>query len=265
MSISEVGVLQGRVAVVTGAGSGIGRATAIELADAAADVFGADLNVAGLDKTRKLIEGDSGSFVGVQCDVTAAGDLDRLYAAAASRFGGVDIVCNIAGVGGGDDWLTDSDGEWRRVIDIDLVAVIDATRAALTHLRDGGIIVNVASLIGLYPMASAAIYGAAKAGVVHFTRSLADIGAQRNCHAVAICPELVDTPLAETGMGADAMSRLRQEGAVVTPADIGGLIRDIVVDPMSYGTVVQITQQGGVETIDLTPTTVTTETKSSTQ
>jgi 15-hydroxyprostaglandin dehydrogenase (NAD) len=128
-------------------------------------------------------------------------------------FGRLDIVANVAGVGDGD-LFADDPGDWRRVIAIDLTAVVDSTRLAVREMPragTGGVIINLASLIGLYPMAAAAVYAAAKAGVVNFTRSLADLGIDSGIRVCAICPELVDTPLAR-GMGEDALNELGESG-----------------------------------------------------
>lgn len=156
-------------------------------------------------------------------------------------YGGLDVLCNVAGVGGGD-LFADDPGDWRRTIDIDLTAVIDATRHGVRTMRrtgHGGAIVQVASLIGLHPMAAAPVYAAAKAGVVHFTRSLADL-ADEGIRVNAVCPELVDTAMAHA-LGEDVLADLRTSGGILTPEQIAEHIVELIEDDTRAGAILQIT------------------------
>jgi NAD(P)-dependent dehydrogenase (short-subunit alcohol dehydrogenase family) len=119
--------------------------------------------------------------------------------------------------------------------------------------QGGGTIVNMSSLIGLYPMAAAPIYGAAKAGVIALTRSLGSLAKERNIRVNAICPELVDTPLAVRGMGAEAMDELRESDSVLTPDQIAELFIDVITDTTKAGEIIQVTASDGPEWVDLTP------------
>lgn len=245
-----------RAAFVSGAGSGIGRAITLALADRGVAVLAADVDLAGAQDTVDQVTTRGGRAIPHQCDVTSSADLAAGFDRAVEEFGRLDIVCNNAGIGGDNAWLTDDASDWRRVIEVDLVAVIDATRLAIHALTpDGGVIINTSSLIGLYPMAAAPIYGAAKAGVINFTRSLAGLAKERNIRVNAICPELVDTPMAERGMGADAMSELRQTDSVLAPGQIADLVIDIISDTTKSGQIAQVTAADGTQWVDLTPTT----------
>jgi NAD(P)-dependent dehydrogenase (short-subunit alcohol dehydrogenase family) len=248
--------LEGKAAFVSGGSSGIGRAISIALADRGAGVVVADIDLEGTSLTVDEIEARGGRAVPQRCDVTSSVDLRAAFDRAVDEFGRLDIVCNNAGIGGDNAWLTDDASDWRRVVDVDLVAVIDATRLAIHALGvGGGVIVNTSSLIGLYPMAAAPIYGAAKAGVIAFTRSLGSLAEERRIRINAICPELVDTPLAERGMGTEAMNELRESDSVLTPAQIAEVVIDVITDTSKAGEIIQVTASDGAQWVDLSPRT----------
>lgn len=236
------------VAVVTGGASGIGRATVLALAGRGASVVVADRDVGGGERTVALA---GGCAVFVPCDVTRSGDLATALATAQERFGGLDIVCNVAGVGDGDLFADDA-GDWRLTIDIDLTAVVDMTRQTVRALRRagrGGAIVQVASLIGLYPMSGAPVYAAAKAGVVNFTRSLADLADRDGIRVNAVCPELVDTAMAQA-MGEETVRELRKMGGILPPERIADAIVALVEDDERAGAILQVTVEGGATYVD---------------
>ena len=242
--------IAGRVAFVTGGASGIGRATVVALAGRGASVVFVDLDEDGGRKTIDLT-GRSDDVLFQVCDVTAAKELASAVDGAVERFGRLDIVANIAGVGDGD-LFADDPGDWRRVIEIDLTAVIDCTRLAVRAMRHGGhggVIVNLASLIGLYPMPAAPVYAAAKAGVVNFTRSLAELASESGIRVNAICPELVDTPPA-LAMGEDVMAQLRASQSVLTPEEVADWVVRIVEDDSRAGSILQITTADGATYVD---------------
>jgi NAD(P)-dependent dehydrogenase (short-subunit alcohol dehydrogenase family) len=184
--------------------------------------------------------------------VTDPADLAAAYDAAVERFGRLDIVANIAGIGDGGDLFADDPGDWRRVVDIDLTAVIDSTRLAVRAMRrggHGGAVVNLASLIGLHPMAAAPVYSAAKAGVVNFTRSLAHLAADSGIRVNAVCPELVDTPMA-LAMGDEVLAELRESGGILAPGAIAAAVVGLVEDDSRAGAVLRITTGEGAVFVD---------------
>jgi NAD(P)-dependent dehydrogenase (short-subunit alcohol dehydrogenase family) len=188
----------GKVAIVTGGGSGIGRATSIALARAGCTVAVADLNGTGADETVRLIQASGGTAAPVAVDVRNRDDLDRMVAFAMDRFGGLDILYNNAGVGTPRPRYPDAaPNDWDRTLMIDLWAVIAGTQAAVPALkqRGGGVIVNTASVAGLIAYAPDPIYAAAKHGVVGFTRSLQYLQPEANIRVNCICPGVVDTPM----------------------------------------------------------------------
>jgi NAD(P)-dependent dehydrogenase (short-subunit alcohol dehydrogenase family) len=182
------------------------------------------------------------------CDVTKTEELASAFGLATERFGRLDIAFNNAGVGG-EDLFADDPGDWKRVVDIDLVAVIDATRLAVREMRRAGragAIVNTASLIGLWPMPDAPVYAAAKAGVVNFTRSLGYLAEESGIRVNAICPELVDTPMA-LALGEEQLGELRRSGGILTPKDIAAGVVELIEDDSRFGAVMQVTSSGGRE------------------
>lgn len=243
--------IRGRVAFVTGGASGIGRATAIELVERGASVVVVDLDEGGAEQTIESTGvADRGMFRA--CDVADKDDLAAAVDAALERFGRLDVVANIAGIGDGGDLFADEPGDWRRVVDIDLTAVIDSTRLAVREMRQGGhggVVVNLASLIGLHPMAAAPVYSAAKAGVVSFTRSLAYLAADSGIRVNAICPELVDTPMA-LAMGDEALAQLRESGSLLAPQDIAACVVQLIEDDTRAGAILRVTTTEGATYVD---------------
>lgn len=237
--------IPGRVAFVTGGASGIGRATVVALAERGASIVFIDRDEDGARQTIACT-GQPESVLFRACDVTDGKDLAAAVDSVVERLGRLDIVANIAGIGDGD-LFADDPGAWRRVIDIDLTALIDCTRLAVRAMRrggNGGVIVNLASLIGLYPMAAAPVYAAAKAGVVNFTRSLGYLAGDSGIRVNAICPELVDTPLA-LAMGEEVMAGLRASQSVLTPEEIAEWVVRFVEDDSRAGAILQITMAEG--------------------
>lgn len=245
--------LDRKVALVTGAGGGIGRATASNLAELGAIVVGVDIDPTSAEQTVEEIERSGGQAVSQICDVTSPDDVADAVGLALDGFGRLDVVCNIAGIGGDNRWLSDEASDWREVIEVDLVAVVDVTRQSIAAMTDGGAIVNMSSLIALYPMAAAPIYGAAKAGVVAFTRSLRSLARERGIRVNAICPELVDTAMAEP-IGEDVLQEARRTGSILRPQTIADLVVEIINDDSRAGEIVQITAGEGSQWIDLPPT-----------
>src|SRR5918999_4171240 len=143
--------IEGKAAVVSGGASGIGRAAVLALAERGAKVVVADLDEDGGRRTVELAGKKGGVTVFCRCDVTKSGDLGSAFGLAVGRFGRLDIAFNNAGIGG-EDLFADNPGDWKRVVDIDLVAVIDATRLAVREMRRAGVgraVGNTPSLMGL--------------------------------------------------------------------------------------------------------------------
>ncbi len=188
----------GKVALITGGGSGIGRATALALAGEGAAVVIADLNDDGGREAVRLIEDAGGKAAYVHVDVTRRDDLERMVSFAEGMFGGLDIFHNNAGIGTPQPRFPAAPPDlWEKTLFVDLWAVIAAVQAAVPAMRrrGGGVIVNTASLAGLIAHLPDPVYSAAKHGVVGLTRSLAFLNDEANIRVNCICPGVVDTPM----------------------------------------------------------------------
>ncbi|MHA5053630.1 SDR family NAD(P)-dependent oxidoreductase [Streptomyces sp. SD15] len=183
--------LAGRSVIVTGASSGIGRATALAFAAEGARVVVADLNAEGARAVVKEIEADGGTAVAVTGDLSEQAVVDRVAATAVERFGGVDVLVNNAGIMDRMSAVAEvDDAEWERVIRVNLTAPFLLTRAVLPHMLEAGkgAIVNTASEASLRGSAAGAAYTASKHGIAGLTKSLAVTYRHQGIRANAIAP-----------------------------------------------------------------------------
>jgi NAD(P)-dependent dehydrogenase (short-subunit alcohol dehydrogenase family) len=190
-----MGKLSDRVAVITGAASGIGRGCAELFASEGATVVVADLQE---EAGRELADAIGGSFEPV--DVTEAASVEQMIAHAAERHGRIDILMNNAGIDGEQANTADSSLEnWDRVIAINLNGVYYGMKYVLPRMIEqrGGVILNTASTVGLNAMGAIPAYSASKAGVIHLTKAVAIENAFHRIRVNAICPSVVYSPLLE--------------------------------------------------------------------
>ncbi|WP_435284736.1 SDR family NAD(P)-dependent oxidoreductase [Streptomyces koelreuteriae] len=183
--------LSGKSVIVTGAASGIGRATALRFAEEGAKVVVADLNEEGAKGVVAAIESEGGTAVAVTGDLSDGAVADAVVAAAVGTFGGVDVLVNNAGVMDSMSAAADvTDAEWERVLRINLTAPFLLTRAVLPHMiaAGGGAIVNTASEASLRGSAAGTAYTVSKHGVLGLTRSLAVMYRDQGIRTNAIAP-----------------------------------------------------------------------------
>ncbi len=239
--------IEGKVAVVSGGGSGIGRAAVLALVANGAKVVVADVDAVGGKLTVDMVAAKGGQAVFRHCDVTKTEDLAGAFASAVEHFGRFDIAFNNAGIGG-EDLFADDPGDWAKVVQIDLTAVIDATRIAVREMRRAGkpgVIINTASMGGLLPMPNSPVYAAAKAGVVNFSRSLGYLAAESNIRVNAICPSFVDTPLVRRAGDERVEEMSRMVGGILMPEDIAAGVIELIEDDSRFGSVMRVTIRGG--------------------
>jgi NAD(P)-dependent dehydrogenase (short-subunit alcohol dehydrogenase family) len=229
--------IDGKVAIVTGAAAGIGRATATALAaQGARGIVVADIDPQGLSGTAAQVTGQGAEALETLTDVTEGQALGAMYDAALKRFGRIDIVFNNAGIVSGPPPFPDTDPERiRAVIEIDLLSVIQSSVIAIRYMRahGGGVIVNTASTGGLNPYLADAPYAAAKAGVIMFSRSCRDLHAQCGIRVNAVCPGVTETPILEkTGGGQrpDWLAPILEAVEILRPEEIAQAVVDIVHD-----------------------------------
>jgi 3-oxoacyl-[acyl-carrier protein] reductase len=196
-----MGKLDGMVAVITGAGSGIGRASAVEFAREGACVVVADVNAQAAADTAQTIQK---GVISVQVDVTSPEQVDSMLQIAVDRFGRVDVLFNNAGLPQSFTPVEASSDElFHRIFEVNVRGVFNGCRAVVPRMRaqGGGVILNTASTAGIRPRPGLAIYNASKAAVISLTKTLALEVASDHIRVVAICPVATDTPMLSTFIG----------------------------------------------------------------
>ena len=254
--------LKDKVALVTGAASGIGRATAALFGQEGAKVMCADLDAAGAERTARQIAGGGGEAASTQADVSQAADVERMVRETVERWGRIDILLNNAGV----EWAMPapqvSEQDWDRVIDVNLKGVFLGCKYAIPEMvkqGGGGSIVNTASIAGLRGNAWLSTYCASKGGVVQLTKALAVEWAEHNVRVNAVCPGVIRTPLAERGVeqaGAlfgdtveESWQRIAEGhplGRVGEPEEVARAVLFLASDEASFVTGVALPVDGGL-------------------
>jgi NAD(P)-dependent dehydrogenase (short-subunit alcohol dehydrogenase family) len=195
------GRLTDKVAVITGGGSGLGRASALRFAAEGAAVAIADLSPAAAEETVALVEKEGGQALGVAMDVADAASVDNAFDAIATRFGRVDVLLNSAGIASRGSVANAEEADWDRCFAVNVKGTFLSARAALRHMDppegQSASIINIASVAGLVSVENAAAYCASKGAVISLTRSMANDLAPRRVRVNCICPGTVFTPLME--------------------------------------------------------------------
>src|SRR5262245_37894392 len=243
--------LAGQVAIVTGAGQGIGRGIALALAREGASVALFDVNAGGAKLVAAEIQALGRDGASFEVDVT---DGDRVSAATAdvlARFGRLDVLVNNAGWTPNEPFATSAPGTWERIIGVNYLGVLHCTRAALGHMipRQAGRIVSIASDAARVGTPREAVYAGAKAAVIGFAKSLAAEVARHGITVNVVSPATVDTPLLRGMLTAEQIERREKAnpmGRLGRPEDVAAAVLFFASPGAGYVTGQVLSVNGGV-------------------
>ena len=254
------GRLEGKVCVITGAGGGMGREAAIVFTGEGAKVCVADVDESLAEETEALCTGEA---FALGANVADEDDVQRMYAEAAERFGGVDVLYNNAGISPGDDAsvLDTSVEAWQRVQDVNTKGVFLCCKHGIPHLlaRGGGSVINVASFVAILGAATSQIsYTASKGAVLSMSRELAVQFAREGVRVNALCPGPVETPLLLAIFGDDPAAFARRQvhwptGRLGKPREIVDAALFLASDEASFVNGAAFVVDGGLSAAYVTP------------
>lgn len=231
---------EGKVALVTGAASGIGAACALQLAASGAAVVVADLDEEGAKKVVAEIEAKGGKAAPFRIDVSVPEEVAAMVAFAKKTFGALHLAVNNAGIGGPSAPVAEYplDG-WRKVIDINLMSVFYCMHYEIPAMLEagGGAIVNMSSILGTQGFANSSAYVAAKHGVVGLTKTAAMEYATKNIRVTAVGPGFIETPLVTNNIDPEALKQitaLHPVGRLGKPEEVAALTCFLLSDKASF-------------------------------
>jgi 3-oxoacyl-[acyl-carrier protein] reductase len=232
--------LQGKVAIVTGAAQGIGRAIAEALAHAGADIAVADLDPGRSADTVAAVEKIGRKALNVKVNVADANDTKAMAEQVIKAWGKIDILVNNAGITRDALLLRMKEDDWNLVLQVNLNGTFNCTKAVLQLMTKQryGRIVNIASIVGAMGNVGQANYAASKAAVIGFTKTVAREYASRNVTVNAVAPGFIDTAMTQ-GLPVEVKDTLQKQiplGRLGTPADIAAAVRFLVSDDAAYVT-----------------------------
>jgi NAD(P)-dependent dehydrogenase (short-subunit alcohol dehydrogenase family) len=249
------GGLTGKVALVTGGASGIGRATALVFAREGAKLIIADMNEEGAQQTAHLITENGGDAMALQVDVTRAVEVEAMISKALDTYGRLDCAHNNAGILGTPFIrVTEcTEEEWDRIIDVNMKGVWLCMKYEIPQMlqQGGGAIVNTASAAGLIGSAAFPIYDASKHGVVGLTKSVALQYAKRGIRVNAVCPGVIQTPMVAQGIEANprfeqGAIRTNPSGRLGNPEEVAEAVVWLCSDAASFVTAHAMSVDGGL-------------------
>jgi NAD(P)-dependent dehydrogenase (short-subunit alcohol dehydrogenase family) len=253
--------LSGQVAIVTGAGRGIGRATALELAGMGADIVVAELDQAGAERTASEVKGLGRRVSVVRIDVTSRADLKAMADRARAEFGRIDILINNAGIYRAALTMDVTEEHWDAIMNVNAKAVFFATQAVLPTMiaQKRGAIVSLASMAGKIGSRTNLPYNASKAAVVSMTKSLALAHAADGIRVNCVCPGFVETDMwtlvardqgTLLGMTPEEFTRQREKqvplGRMEKPEDVANVIAFLCSSRAAYMTGQALSVDGGL-------------------
>lgn len=247
--------LQGRVAVITGAGSGIGQAMALLFTREGARVLAADINGDAAESTARQIQAVGGTCQGMAVDASQPDQVRAMVERAASDYGAIDVLCNNAGIGSTTDVVECEPDEWDRVMTVNVRSVYLGCKYALPHMvRQGkGVIINTASVAGMVGVPKRASYCASKGAVIALTRQVAVDYVKQGIRVNCLCPGTVDSPWverllaqAEDRVAARQALEARQPmGRLGTPEEVAAAALFLASDEAAFITGTGLVLDGG--------------------
>lgn len=245
--------LANKIALITGAGSGMGRVAALLFAQEGAKIAAVDIDEKAAQETARMIEAAGGKAIAVKADVSKSADAQAMVAATVEKLGGLNIVYNNAGIEGKAEPIVKmAEEDFDRVIAINLRGVWLGMKYAIPHMitNGGGAIVNTASIAGLVGLRNSSAYCAAKAGVIAITKVAALEHGRHNIRVNAICPGAIDTPMVSRIQGGGTMSerainRISTLGRIGKPEEIAKMALFLASDDASFATGAPFIVDGG--------------------
>jgi NAD(P)-dependent dehydrogenase (short-subunit alcohol dehydrogenase family) len=241
-----------RTVLITGAGSGIGRATAERFGSEGATVVCVDINERGVEETASAVRAAGGEALALVCDVSRAAAVEETFAKAIDRYKRLDVLANVAGVGGFRRLTETTLDEWNRTIGVNLTGTFLTCQKAISHiLATRGAIINVASVAGLRSHPFSAAYCASKGGVVTMTKALAVEYGRKGVRINCVCPGGVETPLIQNfqlpeGANPNVLARIMPLGRMGKPEEVAGTIAFLASDDAMYINGAAIVVDGGM-------------------
>jgi NAD(P)-dependent dehydrogenase (short-subunit alcohol dehydrogenase family) len=232
--------LKGKVAIVTGASSGIGQAVAFAYARAETKVVVSDVAVEQGERTVALIRERGGDATFIACDVSNSGEVESLVNRTLETYGQLDFACNNAGIGGPAAPTGDYPLEgWEKVIGINLSGVFYCMKYEIPPMlkQGGGVIVNMASILGHVGFANSPAYVAAKHGVLGLTKTAALEYSKLGIRTVAVCPAFIHTPMIDQGITPEIQTEIagmHPMGRMGEPEEVAGLVVWLCSDAASF-------------------------------
>jgi 3-oxoacyl-[acyl-carrier protein] reductase len=242
--------LKGKIALVTGAAQGIGKAVTLLLARHGADVIVADVNLEKAEETAREVQSLGQQSMAVKLDVTRLQDVEATIEAALQRFGKIDILINNAGIARDKLILRMTEEDWDAVLAVNLKGTFNCTKVVIKHMskQRSGKIVNIASVVGEMGNPGQANYAASKAGVIGFTKTIAREFAQRGINVNAIAPGYIQTPMTDAlpEKAKEELKRMIPMERLGQPEDVAQAVLFLVSEASGYVTGNVLKVNGGI-------------------
>ncbi len=247
--------LKDKVAIITGAGAGIGQAAALLFAKEGAKVVVADLDPKAGKETLNQIKQNGGNGFFVKVNVANVNNVKRMIQESLKNYGKIDILVNNAGIYMKGDVVSTSEGDWDRILNVNLRGVYLSSKYTILEMikKGGGSIVNVASEAGLVGIKNQVVYNVSKAAVIMLTKSIAIDFAEKGIRINNVCPGTTETPLVEAAIQKEkdpkkarkALEECRPANRLGKPEEIASAILSMASDELGYATGSSLVIDGG--------------------